>query len=319
MAVYTQVTLQEAAHFLLAYDLEAPTRIQGIEDGIENSNFLLNILQTPYILTLFEKRMHADELPFFMSLMEYLATQNFPAPSPIANRQGDYISRLCNRPAALITFLEGKATTMPTVEQCAAIGVTLAQLHQATTSFPKARPNTLALKDWQELFNKCASRIEEYDTATKPVLQNELTDLQQNWPAPEALPSGVIHADLFPDNVFFQDDNISGVIDYYFASNDAYAYDLAITLNSWCFSPTFKALPQHAAALLTSYQRVRALTTQEKAAFPLLCRGAAMRFLLTRLHDWLYRSPEALVRVKDPLEYIQKLRFHQQNDILEMI
>ncbi len=319
MAVYTHVSFEAANRFFQNYRLGEATHIEGIEEGIENSNYLLKVGQTPYILTLFEKRTQENELPFFMALMKHLVAQDFPVPAPIADKDGHDIGQLCQRPAAIISFLEGTAPLQPTPAQCSAVGATLAQLHQDTSDFYHTRENQLSLEGWLALFNDCSARVEEYDLTIKPFLENALPELKNHWPSKGSLPSGIIHADLFPDNVFFQRDQVSGVIDYYFACTDAYAYDLAITLNAWCFSPEFQFLPEHARSLIKGYESVRPLNDQEKALSSLLCRGAAMRFLLTRLQDWLYRSPDAIVRVKDPLEYIQKLRFHQQNEILGIL
>ncbi len=309
MAVYTEVSDDELEAFLAGYDLGSPLSCKGIAEGVENSNFMLETERGRYILTLYEKRTRREDLPFFLGLMEHLSERGVSCPLPVHGRDGQALREMCGRPAALVTFLNGMSARRITAGHCAELGAALATLHQAGRDFTLTRPNALSLAGWRKLFDDTAVRADEVRPGLAADLAAELAALQAAWPTD--LPSGVIHADLFPDNVFFRGDALSGLIDFYFACNDFLAYDLAICLNAWCFEPDGPFNATKARSLLSGYERVRRLSEAERDALPLLCRGSALRFLLTRLYDWLNHPPGAFVRPKDPLEYARKLRFHQ--------
>ena len=310
MAVYTPVTAEELTAFLAAYDVGELLAYKGIAEGVENSNFLVHTKRGSFILTLYEKRVAAKDLPFFLALMEHLHARGISCPQPVKNRKGELLGEVCGRPAAVITFLDGMWIHRPTPPHCAALGEALAKLHLAGLDFHKTRANALSVEAWRPLYALCRDRADELHRDLKKFLANELVKLEQHWP--RELPKGVIHADLFPDNVFFLGNRLSGLIDFYFACTDALAYDIAICLNAWCFESDHSYNVTKGRSLLQAYARVRPLSQQERDALPLLARGAAMRFLLTRLVDWFEVPADALVRRKDPLEYYGKLRFHQR-------
>lgn len=309
MAVYTDVDDDALAAFLADYDLGEMLSLKGIAEGVENSNFLMETTRGRFILTLFEKRVAEADLPFFIGLMDHLALSGLSCPTPIHARDGKALRRLAGRPAVIVSFLTGMWPRKPNVAQCASVGTALAGLHLAGAGFAIGRENALSLPGWRRLAEDCRARADDVRPGLGAEIARELAFLEENWPA--ALPRGVIHADLFPDNVFFIGDDVSGLIDFYFACDDFYAYDLAICLNAWCFEPDGAFNATKARALSRNYAAVRPLSAAETAALPLLCRGAALRFLLTRLYDWLNQVPGALVRPKDPLEYLSKLRFHR--------
>lgn len=306
MAVYTEVADEELAAFVARYDIGSIVACKGIAEGVENSNFLLQTETSTYILTLYEKRVAAADLPFFLGLMDHLAGHGIACPTPIHARDGAALHTLAGRPAAIVSFLKGISPRRILTEHCAPVGDALAKLHLAGQSFDGKRANALSIEGWRKLLDACRPRagtmVEE--------LATELQDIAAAWPA--NLPQGVIHADLFPDNVFFLGEQLSGMIDFYFACNDFLAYDLAVCLNAWCFEPDISFNATKARRLVDGYVRIRPLTPAEIEALPLLARGSALRFLLTRLFDWLNRPAGALVRPKDPLEYLRKLRFHRQ-------
>ena len=309
MAVYTEIGDDELKSFVALYDIGAVLSCKGIAEGIENSNFLLTTEYGNYILTLYEKRVARADLPFFIALMDHLAHHGVPCPTPVRARDGDALRELCGRPAAIVTFLNGMSPRRIEPFHCAAIGTALAQLHCAGDSFGMARPNSLGVAGWRRLYDSCAGRADEVMPGLAAELAAEMALFEAGWPS--ALPRGVIHADLFPDNVFFRDRALSGLIDFYFACTDSLAYDIAVCLNAWCFEPDVSFNVTKARQLVGHYRAGRKLTAAEIAALPLLARGSALRFLLTRLYDWLNQTAGALVRPKDPLEYLKKLRFHR--------
>ena len=309
MAVYTEVGDDDLIAFVAEYDIGEAVSCKGIAEGIENSNYALATTGGNYILTLYEKRVNPDDLPFFLGLMEHLAGGGIACPTPLHGRDGEALRRLCGRPAAIITFLAGMWPRRPTPEHAAELGRALAELHLAGADFPMRRRNALSVASWRPLVARTGDRADEVEPGLARELARELDFLEGAWP--EDLPAGVIHADLFPDNVFFRDRRLTGIIDFYFACNDLFAYDLGVCLNAWCFEPDRSFNITKARRLLTAYGKVRDFSADELAALPLLARGAAMRFLATRLFDWLHTPADALVRRKDPLEYLAKLRFHQ--------
>jgi homoserine kinase type II len=310
MAVYTDVAADELAEYLGAYEIGELLSYKGIAEGVENSNFLLHTTAGYFILTLYEKRVARDDLPFFLGLMTHLASRGISCPQPVKNKSGEGLSSLAGRPAAIINFLEGVWPRKPNAAHCAGVGQALAKMHLAGRDFPMSRANALSVSGWRPLFDQAASRADELQHGLRGFIGAELDHLEGNvWP--KSLPQGVIHADLFPDNVFFLGEQVSGIIDFTFACTDTLAYDVAICLNAWCFESDCSFNVTKARAFLNAYGRERKLSQSEQDALPLLARGAALRFLLTRLVDFLNVPPGALVRPKDPLEYARKLRFQQ--------
>jgi homoserine kinase type II len=309
MAVYTAIDQAALAPFLAAYDLPPLVALEGIAQGVENSNYRLVTADGPFILTLYERRVAPDDLPFFLALMDHLAGKGVPCPTPVHGRDGRALRSLCGRPAALVSFLAGASPHRVRASHCSALGDALARLHLAGADFAMVRPNDLSVASWRRLFEACRADADELQPGLEAEIAGELEQLERHWPA--GLPQGVIHADLFPDNVFFAGAAVSGIIDFYFACNDITAYDLAICLNAWCFEPDGAFNITKARQMLAAYRAVRPFTAAELAALPLLARGAALRFLLTRLFDWQNQVAGALVKPKDPLEYLGKLRFHR--------
>lgn len=310
MAVYTDVSDADLEGFAAAYDIADVVSFKGIAEGVENSNFLVQTDDgASYILTLYEKRVNPADLPWFLGLMRHLAGNGVTCPLPIVGRDGTALRTLAGRPAALFSFLKGLSPRHITASHCAGVGAALAKLHLAGADYPATRRNALSVDGWRPLFELARDRADEVMPGLAAEIAAELDDLERRWPAD--LPKGVIHADLFPDNVFFRGDAVSGVIDFYFACADLYAYDLVIAMNAWCFEPDRAFNVTKARRLLDAYAAIRPLSAAEAAALPLLARGAAVRFLLTRLYDWLNTPAGALVRPKDPLEYLRIARFHR--------
>ncbi len=312
MAVYTDIPDAELRNFLDGFDIGALISVIGIAEGVENSNYLLLTDRGRYVLTLYEKRVRRRDLPFFLDLLRHLSARGIECPTPVAARDGAVLHDLANRPAAIVSFLEGVWPRRIWPEHCQALGETLAALHLAGRDYRATRANDLSVAGFRTVFDASAARADDVMPGLADAIDREIAILEAAWP--DDLPSGIIHADLFPDNVFFRGDAVSGIIDFYFACNDSFAYDLAICLNAWCFEPDGEFNITKARHLLSAYRKRRAFLPRELAALPLLCRGAAMRFLLTRLHDWLHGPAQALVAPKDPLEYWRKLRFHRNID-----
>ena len=310
MAVYTEVTDDDLSRLVASYGLGELLSYKGIAEGVENTNYVVHTSAGTYILTLYERRVNPADLPFFMGLLEHLNQRGISCPLPVRNRDGEVLTEIAGRTAAVVTFLEGVWPRRPRPVHCTAVGRALAELHLAGESFAMTRPNALGLEGWHTLFDRFSARADDIAPGLRVLIDYELAHLDRAWP--KSLPSGVIHADLFPDNVFFLGDRLSGLIDFYFACNDAWAYDLAICLNAWCFEPDFSYNATKGRALLSAYQSLRPLTAPELAAFPTLARGAALRFLLTRAHDWLHTDRNALVKPHDPNAYVRRLRFHQE-------
>lgn len=309
MAVYTEIADEQVAAFVAEYDIGRVVACKGIAEGIENTNYLLVTDRGPYILTLYEKRVRVEDLPYFLALMEHLASRDIPCPTPVHGRDGEALRQCAGRSAAIVTFLNGMWPRRPTARHCAGVGEALARLHLAGAEFPMMRPNSLSLGGWRKLLGAIGTGGKSVHAELLEELEDEMQVLEREWP--NSLPTGVVHADLFPDNVFFEQDNLSGLIDFYFACTDILAYDLAICLNAWCFETDGSFNVTKARRLFTGYQGVRQLRPEEREAVPLLARGAAMRFLLTRLYDWVNTPKSAMVTRKNPMEYLQKLRFHR--------
>ncbi len=309
MAVYTQVDQAAADRFARGFGIGPVTACDAILEGVENSNYRLTTASAPHILTLFEKRVDPDDLPFFLGLLEHLSARGVPCPVPLKNRAGKTVARLAGRPAAVLSFLPGKAVTRPDVRHCAAVGKMLAVLHDEAADYPASRPNALSPTGWRTWLDRSGDAADALKPGLTAFMRAELEALARQWPTD--LPRGVIHGDLFPDNVFFDGDRLSGVIDFYFAANDILAFDLAVCINAWCFDDHDHLRIDRSAALLAGYSEVRPLQREEIHALPLLCRGAAMRFFVTRLYDWSHTPGSAQVTPKDPMEYYRKLLQHK--------
>jgi homoserine kinase type II len=308
MAVYTDLTDAELDALLAQYDLGAALSFKGIAEGVENSNFLLETASGRFILTVYEKRVARGDLPFFMDVMGALGAAGFPAPAPMPLKAGGVLAEVRGKPAAIVTFLQGVSPRRPTPAQCRAIGAAMAQMHGALATFQGRRANALSLPAWEALIRPRLAFADSLKPGVAALAEEALAACAAAWPA--GLPSGVIHADLFPDNALFLGDTVGGVIDFYFACTDALAYDLAVCLNAWCFEADRSFNITKGQSLIAGYQSVRRLSDDERAALPVLARGAALRFFATRLTDWAETPATALVRPKDPLEYADKLAFH---------
>ena len=309
MAVYTEVSFEDLERLLRDYDIGTPLAFKGIAEGVENSNFYLQTDRGAFILTLYEKRVSPGDLPFYLGLMEHLARRGIVCPLPVPTRAGALSASLNRRPCAIVTFLNGLSVRRPGVRHCAGAGAALARLHLAGEGFAITRANALGPNGWKPLAEACASHADGVEDGLGALIREQLAAITAQWPR---LPGGVIHADLFPDNVLFMREEVSGVIDFYFACNDMYAYDLAVTLNSWCFEMDGSYNLTKGMAMLQAYRAVRPLSEAEIDALPVLMRGASLRFLLTRLFDLVNHDPTALVSPKDPREYSRKLRFHMK-------
>ena len=306
MAVYTEVSDSELEAFLAEYDIGEAESFKGIAEGVENTNYVLTTGKGQFMVTLYEKRVDPKDLPFFLGLMDHLAERGINCPRPIHGRDGNALRRLAGKPAAITSFLQGMWPRRTTVKHCGPVGEALAGLHLAGRNFAIRRPNALSVAGWRPLYDGSRAHI---DQALDRELGAEIEFFEKSWPSD--LPAGVIHADLFNDNVFFLHDRLSGLIDFYFACNDFLAYDVAICLNAWCFEPDNAFNATKARALLQGYERLRPLGEAERQALPMLARGSALRFMLTRLYDWVHTPAGALVKRKDPNEYLAKLRFHR--------
>ena len=309
MAVYTEVSDESLKAFVAQYDIGEIQSCKGIAEGVENSNYHLQTTRGSYILTLYEKRVNPADLPFFLGLMDYLAGKGFPCPVPIHGSDGESLRNLSDKPAALISFLSGLWPKAITPSHCYAVGAAAAKMHIAAEGFSLNRENRLDKSAWKELSCETENQADQIKVGLADTIKEELEFLDKNWP--KKLPSGIIHADLFPDNVFFLQDKLSGIIDFYFACNESFAYELAICLNAWCFETDGCFNTNKASNLVEGYRSIRPLNINEIHALPVLARGSSLRFLLTRLFDLLNQSEGALVNPKDPLEYLRKLQFHQ--------
>lgn len=311
MAVYTDITDDELAGLLAGYDLGEALAFKGIAEGVENSNFLLETTRGRFILTVYERRVQAEDLPYFLGVMGHLADNGYPSARPMADREGRVLQTLRGKPAAIVEFLTGLSVRRPSAVHCKEAGRGLAELHLAGAGFPMTRENDLGQPGWAPLFAGHEAGAEGLKPGLADVILRDLDHLAAAWPG--GLPGGLIHADYFPDNVFFRDGRFAATIDYYFACTDAYAYDVAVALNAWCFEPdgSFNVTAAH--AFVAGYEQARRLSAAERGALPVLAHGAAMRFFLTRLADWGATPAGALVKPKDPMEYERKLAVHRSS------
>ena len=308
MAVYTKLEHQEVRQFLEQYNINNLKDYKGITEGVENTNYLIKTSEQDYILTIYEKRVDENDLPFFINLLSNLSENKFPCPKPIANKNNQKINKIKNKNAALVTFLSGQSKNKITSEECFEIGKITAQLHEITKKFNVSRKNNLSIESWQNIFEKTIKQKIDLDETIIKKTNNYLNFLKDNWP--KNLPQGIIHADLFPDNIFFTNNKVSGIIDFYFACNDFFAYEIAICINSICFDTNSTFNMTKAKNLIDGYSSIRTLSTEEKKFLPILSMGAAMRFFLTRLHDFYHTDNKADVKIKDPFEYFKKIEFH---------
>lgn len=312
MAVFTKIDRAQLDGFLAGYPPLDLHDFKGIAAGVQNSNYLLTAGDRKLILTLYEDTqtgVDPADLPYFLGLMQHLAQAGIDCPTPLMRRDGALFGTLAGRPAALVSFLQGRSSVTPKPDHCRAVGAALARLHVAGEGFQMRRTNTQGPENWRRLFEAAQARADEASPGLADFMAQELQRIESHWP--EDLPQGVIHADLFPDNVFFEKTAVSGLIDFYFACHDMLAYDLAIMLNAWCFEADVNFNITKARALLAGYQSVRPMSADEIAALPILASGAAMRFLTTRLHDWFNQPADALVTPKNPIDYLRRLRFHR--------
>jgi len=309
VAVYTSLSDADLAALLRTYEIGEALACEGVAEGVENTNYKLTTHAGRFILTIFEQRVAEADLPFFLKVMERLARRGFPAPRPVATRAGDYLTRVKGKAAAMVSFLDGAWPRQAALSHCAAVGETLARMHFALDGFEATRANALSIEGWESLLQPRLAQAELLRPGLAALIARDMAETRAAWPAD--LPGGVIHADLFPDNALFDGDKLTGIIDFYFACTDFLAYDLAICLNAWCFNDAHSYDIARGRAMIGAYEAVRPLSDAERAALPVLARGAALRFLATRLADWAATPPGAHVTPKDPLEYADKLAFHR--------
>jgi homoserine kinase type II len=311
MAVYTKLSEDKLKDFFLKYNLGELLNYKGIKEGIENTNYFIQTEKGKFILTLYEKRVEEKDLPFFISLMRNLFDKNFPSPEPIINKNGNYISEILGKKAAVISFLEGSSKKNLNPNDCYNVGINTAKMHLITKSLSSKRENKLSINSWRAIYNKVKKDCSKIHPKLTGVIEKNLNEIEKNWP--KNIPTGIIHADLFPDNIFFKENKVSGIIDYYFSCYDFYAFEIAICLNALCFEGKNENLSFNvtkAKKFIDGYSIVRKLTEEEKKSLKILCQGAAIRFLLTRVFDYLNLTEGAIVKIKDPVEYLKRLEFH---------
>jgi homoserine kinase type II len=309
VAVYTALSDADLAALLAQYELSALLSCDGIAVGVENTNYALVTADGRFVLTIFEKRVAESDLPFFMAVMARLAERGFPAPRPIATREGDLLARVQGKPCCIVTHLDGVWPRAPSLTHCAAVGEALAQMHRLLEGFELLRPNSLSVAGWEALITPRLALAESLRPGLAALIERDMVETHAAWPID--LPRGVIHADLFPDNALFVGERLGGVIDFYFACTEFLAYDLAVCLNAWCFADERDYDVARGRVMIAAYEAVRPLPAAERDALPTLARGAALRFFATRLADWSATPAGAQVTPKDPLEYADKLAFHR--------
>ena len=313
MAVYSPVNKNELEIFLEQYDIGTLLKFDGILEGIENTNYKIITTQNTYILTIFEKRVDEEDLPFFINLKNHLVKKNFLCPKPISSKTGKVINHLNKKPCILISYLKGKKVQLASKNHCEQVGEKLSLLHEYALDFKQKKENKMNYNQWENIFLKCKTSKNEDYVYLYSFIEKELLFLKENWP--NSLPKGVIHADVFQDNVFFINDKFSGLIDFYFSCNDYLAYDLALAVNAWCFDIKGSFSENKLLAIIKGYEVNRTLLKEEKNSLSILLRGASMRILLTRLHDKIFHTDGAFVEPKNPIEYLQILEFHQKNNL----
>jgi homoserine kinase type II len=309
VAVYTHLTADDLAGLIAEYGVGELLSAKGIAEGVSNSNWLVETSAGRFILTMYEHRVDADDLPFFLGLLDHLSAKGSPVPRTIHDRTGAAYRTIGGKAVALIEFLPGVSVDTPRPAQARSVGEALAGIHLAAADFPRQRPNTMGLAAWRELLDACGGRLAEIDAGLPALVREELTFLEANWP--RDLPRSVIHADLFPDNVLMLGNRVTGLIDFYFACTDIMAYDLAVTHAAWSFAGDGSYRPAIGDALIEGYNARRPLPEEAWSALPVLARGAAMRFLATRAYDWLHTPADALVTRKDPLVFARRISFYE--------
>lgn len=308
MAVFTEISRDRLERFLSDYALGAVQAFSPIAEGTENTNYRLDTGAGRFVLTVFEKRTPEEALPFVVALMRHLAAGGQPVPQPIADREGVVLKRLAGKPALIVEFLPGRAVEPPEPRHCRKAGEALARLHLAAQSFAKRRENPFGQASWRKMAKNC--EVAGGEARLLGAIEEALEEVERGWP--HALPRGACHTDLFPDNVFFEDEKVSGLIDFYFACDELLAYDLAVCLVSWCFDAENRYSEDRGNEMIAGYETARALSSEERRALPLLCMGAAVRFTLTRLYDSLHPQPGALVVEKDPAEFAARIQHFRQ-------
>jgi homoserine kinase type II len=311
MAIYTKLSEENLIEIFLKYNLGKVISFKGIQEGIENTNYFIQTEKGKFILTIYEKRVQEKDLPFFMGLMRNLYDSNFLSPEPIINKNGNYITEILNKKAAVVSFLDGSSKKNLSPENCFAVGVETAKLHMITKKLSIKRENRLSVMSWRAIYENVKNDCSKIHINLPAIIEKNLNEIESNWP--KNIPSGIIHADLFPDNIFFKKNKFSGIIDFYFSCYDFYAFEIAICLNALCFEGQKDNLSFNvtkAKKYIDGYSTIRKLSENEKKSLKILCQGAAVRFLLTRVFDYLNLIDGAIVKVKDPIEYLKRLEFH---------
>jgi homoserine kinase type II len=311
MAIYTKLSENNLKEFFLKYNLGKLLNYKGIQEGIENTNYFIQTDKGKFILTIYEKRVEEKDLPFFMGLMKNLFDANFPSPEPIINKNGNYVTEISGKKAAVVSFLDGSAKKILNPNDCHMAGIQTAKLHMITKNLTGKRENKLSVDSWRKIYKKVQKDCSRIHLNLTKTIEKNLDEIENNWP--KNIPSGIIHADLFPDNIFFKNDKLTGIIDFYFSCYDFYVFEIAICLNALCFEGQKENLSFNvtkAKKFIDGYSSIKKLTEEEKKSLKILCQGAAMRFLLTRVFDYLNLTEGALVKIKDPIEYLKRLEFH---------
>ena len=314
MAVYTKLSQKKIEEILSKYNLGRLDEFKGIEEGIENTNYYLSVNKKKFILTIYEKRVKPEDLPFFSNLMTSLNKANFKCPIPLINNKSQTITDFDGKKLMIVSFLEGKAKNNLTPSNCKSIGVEVAKMHEITKNFKIKRQNNLSIKSWRRLFDTVKDKCSKIHKDLPKLIEENLSDVEKNWP--KDLPKGIIHADLFHDNIFFIQDKFSGFIDFYFSCEDFFAFEIAICFNALCFDGLKNNLSFNvtkAKNFIDGYTSIRKLTDKEKNSIKVLSQGAALRFLLTRVFDALNTVEGAIVKIKDPMEYLKRLEFHKNS------
>ena len=312
MAVYTKFVKEDIKSILLNYSIGDLDSFEGIQEGIENTNYFLLAGNKKYILTIYEKRVKEEDLPFFSKLMGDLNQREFKCPVPILNNKSEAITKYNNKKLMIVSFLEGRAKDILSPENCRDVGKEAAKMHEITKNFKINRKNDLSVNSWRKIFDSVKEPCTKIHRDLPKLIESNLLDVEKNWPA--NLPKGIIHADLFNDNIFFQDNKLSGIIDFYFSCNEFYAFEIAICFNALCFDGLQNNLSFNvtkAKNFIEGYNDVRKISDQEKRSIKVLSQGSALRFLLTRVFDALNTVEGAIVKIKDPMEYLKRLEFHK--------
>ena len=311
MGVFTHISKENLNTFLEDYNLKEVQSFEGINEGIQNTNYKIKIDSKDFILTIYENINRIDDLDFFLSLMNYLSSKGIKCPIPIENSKSNYVGEIKSKPAALLTFLDGKSTLNIKKDHTFEVGKVLAEMHLNTKDFPLEKINDLSVDGWEKLLIKNKNKIDKFEKNLYKKIEDKIIIIRKKWP--KDLPSGVIHADLFPDNVLFRDGKVSGLIDFYFSCNDYFVYDLCICINAWCFNYKNEFQIDLFQNLLKGYQSIRKLEEEEINAIPLLCHASSLRFLLTRIDNWKNKNDLDIVNYQDPMEFLKRLEFHELN------